>query len=371
MRKVGPPSEIAQLAAPLARGLDAIWRRMHWWIATMAVLYFLSGITIVRPDEVAMILRWGRLVGATPALQEHGPGLLFALPRPIDQVVRVQVKHVWEVPVKTLTGSDAASIDELISDTLNPITQGYALTGDQNIVQVDVIARYRVRDPAEWAFYGPKSADILRVEVSAAMVRSLGEMGIDRVLSDGRKELIAEATRRAQEGLDASHSGLELSSLELIHLAPPSALASDFDAVQSAFIGAQTEENNAQAYAQSVIPQAQADAIASEQTARGDAESALAKARGDAGAFRALDREYRLNPGLVRERSYTQAISQAIAAAGRVIWVPPPSHDRYHGFRISVPNTEVGAKPIASATAQKHGGTISIPVNQFNPYSAE
>ena len=53
---------------------------MHWWVATMAVLYALSGITIVRSDEVAVILRWGSLVGETPALQEHGPGLLFAYP---------------------------------------------------------------------------------------------------------------------------------------------------------------------------------------------------------------------------------------------------------------------------------------------------
>ena len=177
----------------------------------------LSGITIVKPDEVAVILRWGRLVGDTPALQEHGPGLLFAFPRPVDQVVRVQVKHVWEVPVNTLASSTTTktSYDEL---TLDPLTQGYALTGDQNIVHVDMVARYRVRDPAEWAFYGPKAEDVLRVEVTAAMVRSLGEMGVDRVLSDGRKDLIATATRRAQAGLDAAHSGLELSSLELTRL---------------------------------------------------------------------------------------------------------------------------------------------------------
>ena len=97
MRRLGPPSEIGRLAAPVARLLDAAWQRMHWWVATMAVLYAVSGITIVKPDEVAVILRWGRLVGATPALQEHGPGLLFAFPRPVDQVVRVPVKHVWEV----------------------------------------------------------------------------------------------------------------------------------------------------------------------------------------------------------------------------------------------------------------------------------
>ena len=162
----------------------------------------------------------------------------------MDEVVRVQVKRVWEVPVTTLASDEYsapsstaptrtspraedededAEPDEATANaaTLDPLTQGYALTGDENIVHVEMVARYRVRDPAEWAFYGPKAEDVLRVEVSAAMVRSLGEMGVDRVLSDGRKDLIATAARRTQAGLDASHSGLELSSLELTRLSPP------------------------------------------------------------------------------------------------------------------------------------------------------
>src|SRR6202040_2987689 len=119
MRRVGPPSEIGRFATPLVRLFDAAWQRMHYWVAAMAIFYVLSGITVVKSDEVAVILRWGRLVGATPALQEHGPGLLFAFPRPIDRVVRVQVKHVWEVPVRTL-----ASTGEGASSSLDPVTQG-------------------------------------------------------------------------------------------------------------------------------------------------------------------------------------------------------------------------------------------------------
>ena len=187
MRKLGTPSEIGRMAAPVAGLFDAAWQRMHWWIGAMAVLYLFSGITIVRSDEVAVILRWGRLVGDTPGLQRHTSGLLFSFPRPIDRVVRVPVKHVWEISVASLSSDDEGT-------TFNPVTMGYALTGDQNIVHVNMMARYRVRDPAEWAFYGPKAEDVLRVEVTAAMVRSLGEMGVDRVLADGRRELVVGAT---------------------------------------------------------------------------------------------------------------------------------------------------------------------------------
>ena len=349
MRRQGPPSEIGRLAAPVVGLLDGAWQRMHWWVATMAVLYVLSGITIVKPDEVAVILRWGRLVGATPALQEHGPGLLFALPRPVDQVVRVQVKHVWEVQVNTLTGYESDDEDIAAPSSLDPITQGYALTGDHNILQVVMVARYRVRSPVEWAFYGPKAEDVMYVETTVAMVRSIGEMGVDRILSDGRKTLIATATRRAQAGLDAAHSGLEITSLELTFLAPPPALARDFDEVQSAYIGAETRKKDAQAYAEAAIPQAQAKVDAALQSARGAADSALSLARGEAQAFLALDGEYKANRVVVRERLYRDAVERALAGAGKIRWVPPPIGGGYHGFRIQISSSSAGSRPAGAS----------------------
>lgn len=337
------------MAAPVARLLDGAWQRMHWWIGTMALLYALSGITIVKPEEVAMVLRWGRLVGDTPALQQHGAGLLFAFPKPIDEVVRVQTKRVAQIQVATL---DAGAGEEPTEDedqpaaggsTLDPVGQGYALTGDHNIVQVSMVAHYRVRDPGVWKFYGAKPEDVLRTEVTSAMVRSIGEMGVDRVLSDGRKDLIATAAKRAQAGLDAAGSGLELSSLELTRLGPPAALVYDFSLVQSAFIGAETKKKDAQAFAETAVPQATAVTDAALQAARASAASDLALARGEAAAFVALDKAFRANPVVVRERLYRDAVESAIGASN-VRWVPPPTGGSYHGMRITV------GPPVAAKT---------------------
>jgi membrane protease subunit HflK len=203
-----------------------------------------------------------------------------------------------------------------------------------------------VRDAAEWAFYGPNADDVLRVEVTAAIVRSLGEMAVDRVLADGRKDLIAAATARAQAGLDACHAGLELTSLELTRLAPPTALAADFTAVQSAFIGAETRRKEAQAFAEKAIPQAQSQVDTATQAARGTADADLARARGEAAAFLALDHEYRGNPAVVRERLYRDAVERAISASSSVRWVPPPVGGKYEGFRITVPSTGRPARSV-------------------------
>jgi membrane protease subunit HflK len=312
---------------------------MHWWIVTMVVLYLVSGTTVVKADEVAIILRWGRLVGAGTAAREHGPGLMFTFPRPMDRVIRVPTRKVSELAISVL----AASTDEDPAFmTLDPLTQGYALTGDRNIVHVDMVARYRIRDAAEWALYGPNAADVLRVEVAAATTRSIGETGVDRVLAEGRKDLAAVAVKRAQAGLDAAHSGLELVSLEFTSLMPPQALSSDFSAVQSAYIGAETSRKEAAGYASMVVSQAEASRNTETQGARAAAETDRATAQGDAAAFVSLSREYRSNPAVVRERLYRDGIDAAIRRAGQTRWIPPPVGGRYQGLRITISNGVIG-----------------------------
>jgi membrane protease subunit HflK len=167
-------------------------------------------------------------------------------------------------------------------------------------------------------------------------------MSVDQVLADGRERLISVASRRAQEGLDRARSGIELASLEVIRLAPPAALASDFAAVQSAFIGAETKRKDALAFAQVTVPQAHATAEAVVQAARADAAAALARANGEAAAFLALAREHRANPAVTRERLYREAIERILRSAGSVRWVPPPAGGRYHGLRISIDGMAAG-----------------------------
>jgi membrane protease subunit HflK len=340
MRRAKPSGEFARLAEPVWPLTDWLWGHLHWWIGAMFVLYVASGITFVKPDEVAVVLRWGRIVGSSPAEQIHGPGPFYALPPPIDQVERLQVQKVYELNVTTLSPPDGAGGNAAWSGRLDPVRVGYALTGDRNIVHAAVTVRFQIADPVTWLLAAPNSEDILRTEVSAAMVRSLGEMPVDRVLSEGRRDLITTTTARVQAGLDAAQSGLRVSALELVGLSPPAAVTPDFDAVQTAYIEAETAQKTAAAYREDLVPRAQAAADSALKVARADAAAERAKARGEAGAFLASAAEFHAHPGVARQRLYRSSIEVAFEKAGRISWVPPPpARGRYSsGFRIMLSN---------------------------------
>ena len=176
----------------------------------------LSGITVIKPDEVAVILRWGRLVGDTPALQEHGPGLLFAFPRPVDRVVRVQVKHVWEVPVTTLCEcSGGQRMRRADSSNSRSSDAGLCAHGRSEHCACGYDRALSRAGPCRMGFLWPQFRRRPARRGHGRDGSFAGRDGCRPSAFRRPQDLIATATRRAQAGLDASHSGLELSSLEL------------------------------------------------------------------------------------------------------------------------------------------------------------
>jgi membrane protease subunit HflK len=306
------------------------------WVIVMIVLYLGSGITIVGPDEVAIVRRFGRFLGAGTAAAIHSPGLLFALPRPVDEVVRVNVKKVYEADVGTL--APPSGTDTLPSSmTIDPTRVGYALTGDHNIIHARFKAHYRVSDPVAYLIGCSDPERALLDVLTGEAVRAVGERDVDHVLAEGRSEFVETVRDRAQLRLDAADLGIVIVSLELTSLNPPGAVTAGFTAVQSAVIAAQTAKQNAQTERARIIPGAQANAADNRSTATMYGVSTRAAADADATRFRALASEYRRNPAVVRERLYRDTMTHVVASAGKREFVPPPASDRYSGLRITVP----------------------------------
>ena len=330
-------SELVRLLAPLQPLADRLYRFLPWWIGLLVVGWLVSGVTIVRAHEVALVMRFGALVNAGTAQAVREPGLLIAPPKPIGGVIRVPVRKVYEVELRTLhvpVGGYAGSSS--VGAGLDPRAVGYALTGDRNLLHAAMVARYQIADPVAYTFGIEDPERLLGVVVVDEMGRAIGSRAVDAVLTDARADLVDAVMVDAQARLDALDAGLSLVSLELTDLTPPAQVTDDFAAVQSAAIDAETLVQQAREYEASVVPAARGVRGSLSHDAQADAAAVLADARGGADAFRSLALEVRKNPVVVRERLYREGVEQPLKRAGVVRFIPPPAGARYDGFRVSV-----------------------------------
>ena len=325
-------------SAPVLASFEGALGYLRWLLPTLLVGYLLSGIIVVGSDEVAVVMRMGQLSGGSAASAQRFPGMHFTMPRPIDEVVRVKVKKVYELEISELHSAGGQA--PWPSPTIDPTKEGYVLTGDRNVVQVAMTARYLISDPVAFALFQSEPEATLKSAVMAATVRTMGEVEVDSVLSEGRAEFIVRVVQRAQKRLDRAQAGVDLVSIEVTDLAPPAQVKEDFEQVQAAFIDMQTQVTEAKRVRELEVPKAQATRDQELREAQGYATELLAQARGDVAMWNDLYEEYRQKPQVVRERLYNESIENTLSTVSRLRFVPPPPNGRSNygedSFRISV-----------------------------------
>jgi membrane protease subunit HflK len=285
---------------------------------------------------VALVLRFGRLRGAVPAEQIHRPGLLWALPRPIDQVLRVPVERIRELEIEGLDRPDPGPGElpfEPLGPRLDPTVEGFALTADRNVLQTRARVRFRVADPLAYALATADPEGLVRRVVQASLVRLMAETPVDVLLRSRRESLGRELVERAGARLTALGAGVELLGVEIRLLTPPAQLVPDFVAVNGARLDATRSYQEALAYRAQELPGAEGQADRLRAEARIEAAEGLALARGRAASFSALYDEYRTAPEVVRERLWRETVERTVSAAGRTMYVPPDLED----LRLTVP----------------------------------
>jgi len=308
--------------------LDALGSALvsfRWVVLVLFAIYLLSNTTIVQPGEVALVLRLGRLSGTTREEQVRRPGLLFALPSPIDRVIRVPVKEEGEVLVqdlwKSLTESTASS------NTIDPVREGYCLTADQNILQARLVAKYRIDDPVAFALSIEEPNRLVHDAVMSAATIALAGCHVDDALRlrDNRTQenLATHVQRSAQRRLDDARCGLVLSALEFKEIHPPRHVRAEFERAQSARVQKDTLRREAEGFAASEIPKAEAERNRLVKEAQAAGSSRLAGAMAEVAVFGSLQREYRNNPQLAIERVYREALQEVMNQIGKRYLVTP------------------------------------------------
>lgn len=376
-------SEAAIFFSPLASFFSIAWKNAHFIIIGIVAAYSLSGTTFIEANQAGVVLRFGEVTHEAGEPKVHRSGLLFALPHPFDEVLVVDVDRVnsitidelshprWQLSpnqISNATAGDSASID--------PDQYGYILTGDRNIIHTRVIVRYLIRDPVAYNLLTFQQTLFLRSAILESTVRIGGKTRLDDLLG-GDRDLFSRAVAvDAQERLDRIDVGIEIVSVEYENLKPPEQVTADFDAVQSAYIEAETRVRDARAYAAKVLPDAKASAGEIITHAEAVATSYSARARADRASFMSLLESYRENPDLVRQRIYREGLEQALHSVAQLNFVPAPVESGYEGtrFSISLSRTEDRVQsnkvklqpPVGSLTSKSGKGQKALMTDYFS-----
>jgi membrane protease subunit HflK len=252
-------------------------------VVLLMVAYGLSGVTLIRPGERAVVRRFGRVLEQKP-----GPGLFVGLPWGMDHINRVPVNLVRRVEV----GYQPADEEE---QATAPV--GQLLTGDHNLVNIRVVIDYTV-DPGEeeivnYVLQADRADEVVARAVEALLAEEVAGRTIDGLLMRGKAELPPLLRERVQDRIADYHLGIRVADASVAYLLPPTEVKPAFDDVTRAQTAIDTQVHNAQQTAARELRRAQERRYSKEQDALTYAYAQQRQAEADAARFEARLAKYR------------------------------------------------------------------------------
>jgi len=273
-------------------------------VLIVAALWLASGIYIVEPDEVGLVKRFGAYDRTT------GPGPHYHIPFPVESVVRPKVTRVERVEIgfKTLGSRDGTG------SQYKPVPEeALMLTGDENIVDLQVIVQYQIGDPVEWEFRIQRPVETVKAAAEAAIREVIGNKTIEAVLTTGKLEIQNSTKELLQSILDRYNTGARIVAVQLQDVHPPKDVVEAFKDVASAMEDKNRLVNEADAYYNDIIPKARGLAAAMLNDAQGHKEAVVRKAKGEASRFQALLLEYNKAKDITRDRLFIETMEEVFA----------------------------------------------------------
>ncbi|MDR1629173.1 MAG: FtsH protease activity modulator HflK [Oscillospiraceae bacterium] len=290
-------------------------RYFKWFVIVAVALIALTGIYKVDSNEVALVLRFGHLVGQTAEGQIKRPGLHFAFPYIIDEVIKVPVESVQELSVTTHYGNGGS-----IASSVN--RNGYVITGDSNIILIKTVVKYKVSDPVAYALAVSDISAVIDGVTSGETTAIVASMTVDDVLTSQKSSLSNRLKENVQAWLDTIGCGVQITNVELTNVTPPKETAAAFDNVTAAAVQKQTLLQQAKDYQAAKIPEAEATASELVNTATVNRSQLLSKANDEAAQFNGLYAQYVLNPNVIRDSVFRSRVSAVLKQSGATIITP-------------------------------------------------
>lgn len=280
------------------------WKKIRNILLTVVVAIALllaagSCFYTVDDKQQAVVTTFGKVTDVTDA------GLHFKVPFGIQQVEKVDVNVYQKIELGyTSTGED------IYATNTNESTM---ITGDYNIVNVDFFVEYKITDPAKYLYASNEPEQILRNLIQSQVRNVVGSTSVDAVLTDGKENIQIQVKELVTQILAEYDIGLTLVDVRIQDSEPPTQdVIEAFKAVETAKQQAETVVNDAKAYQNAQLPDAQAQADKLIQNAEYLKQARINEATEQVAMFTAMYEEYALNPEITRSRMYYEAISEIL-----------------------------------------------------------
>jgi membrane protease subunit HflK len=277
-------------------------------LALLCLLWLASGFYTIDPNQVGLNLVFGRYTGKT------GPGLNYIWPEPIGSVIKLNVTDRNSVDIGARGRTDAGNLVDVPEESL-------MLTGDENIVDLKfrVIWQIDPARPEDFAFNIKNQVETIKAVAESAMREIVGRTKIQPLLTTERKVIEPEAQVATQTILDSYHAGVTILQVQLLSVDPPPTVIAAFRDVTAAQQDRSRFVNEAQAQANSIVPQARGEAARILRDAEAFREQTVAEARGQTARYLKVFEEYRKSPEVTRQRLYLETMERVLGAGEKII----------------------------------------------------
>jgi membrane protease subunit HflK len=274
--------------------------------AAILAIWILTSVYLVAPEQQAVVTRFGAVI--EPRVL---PGIHLSLPWPIDSVTKLKVQQLQRLVV----GGD---IPDGVLGRTQPL-QSQWITGDQNIINMRVVVQYSVSVPADYLFQSKDVARAVGAAVESEMARRIATRNVDAVLTTEKAAIQEEVRAASQKRINDYRSGVLLSTINIESVTPPPEAADSFRDVASARADAVRIVNQAEGYANDVIPKARGEARQLIEESEAYKQKKTNEAGGDAARFTQLAGEYAKAAQVTGDRLYTEAMEQILPKIKKMI----------------------------------------------------
>ncbi len=276
----------------------------------LLIVWTLSGLYRVLPDEQGVVLRFGKFVKTTQ------PGLNYHLPFPIENVLTPKVTKVNRMDIGFRSERDSGFSSGGVADVPE---ESLMLTGDENIVNIDFSVFWVIKDAGNFLFKIQDPEGTVKAAAETAMREVIARSDIQPILTEGRSVIEADTQEIIQKILDEYTSGIQITQVQTQKADPPDQVIDAFRDVQAARADMERSKNEAEAYANDVIPRARGEAAKILQAAEAYKKEVVAKAEGEASRFLSIYNEYAKAKKVTQERMYLETMEEVLADINKII----------------------------------------------------